>query len=103
MRISADKKAKLTLGELYRRMSSDFRAVRPADHASCVMPMVVESHDEEDETNWRVEPLTSHCAFCRCLTLMIAEEYAGRFAVRHFPQTAPAAVPLVSAHFCGAD
>ena len=103
MKKTADKKLKVTLGELYRRMSSDFRAVRPEDHASCVMPMVVESDAEDGDTNWKVEPLTSQCAFCRCLTLMIAEEYSGRFVVRHFPHTEPAKAPFVSGYFCGAD
>lgn len=102
MRKNAKDKAKLTLGELYRRMSSDFRAVRPRDHAGCVMPMVVPAR-EGSESNWAVEPLTSHCAFCRCLTLMIAEEYAGRVVVRHFPETAPAATPFVPGRFCAAD
>ncbi len=103
MKKSARDKATVTLGELYRRMSSDFRAVRPQGHASCVMPMVVASHDQSGDSNWKVEPLTSHCAFCRCLTLMIAEEYSGRFVVRHFPETAPATTTFVSGYFCAAD
>ncbi len=103
MKKNASQKAKLTLGELYRRMSSDFRAVRPEGHASCVMPMVVQSDEEGGDSNWKVEPLTSHCAFCRCLTLMIAEEYSGRFEVRHFPDPAPATTVFVPGHFCAAD
>ena len=99
-------KVQLTLGDLYRRMSADFRAVRPDDHSACVMPMVVAFHDEEDkDTNWTVEPLTSFCPFCHSLSEMIVTEYSMRYQVRYFPQRArdhtPA--PMLSGYFCAAD
>jgi hypothetical protein len=95
-------KVQVTLGELYRRMSADFRAVRPADHAACVMPMVVASELEEGP-NWSVEPLTSFCPFCRSLSQMIVAEYAMRFQVRYFPQLARAPEPFIAGDDCAAD
>ena len=79
-------KVQVTLGELYRRMSADFRAVRPEDHAACVMPMVVASDPEASDANWAVEPLTSFCPFCNNISQMIVAEYATRFEVRYFPR-----------------
>jgi hypothetical protein len=98
-------KVQVTLGELYRRMSADFRAVRPADHSACVMPMVVAPEGEEEERgSWTVEPLTSFCPFCSSITEMIVAEYATRFEVRHFPRTVRAPQPLLSQHYyCAAD
>lgn len=95
-------KVRITLGELYRRMSADFRAARPEDHAACVMPMVVATHDDEGP-NWNVEPLTSFCPFCNTLSQMIVAEYATRFEVRYFPQPSRTAEPFVSGYFCAAD
>jgi hypothetical protein len=95
-------KVQVTLGELYRRMSADFRAVRPADHAACVMPMVVAS-DDEAGANWRVEPLTSFCPFCNTLSQMIVSEYAPHFQVRYFPQPSRDAGPFAPGCYCAAD
>jgi hypothetical protein len=100
-RTSHKDKVQITLGELYRRMSADFRAVRPEDHAACVMPMVVAS-SAEDGANWNVEPLTSFCAFCDTISHMIVAEYAPRFEVRYFPQAARRE-PLIAGYFCAAD
>ena len=98
-------KVQLTLGDLYRRMSEDFRAVRPDDHQACVMPMVVAFHDEEEkDTNWTVEPLTSFCPFCHSLSAMIVTEYSTRFQVRYFPQRlVREAAPRTTGYFCAAD
>lgn len=98
-------KVQVTLGELYRRMSADFRAVRPADHAACVMPMVVQTDDDEDGDthDWTVEPLTSFCPFCSPLTQMIVEEYSTRFEVRYFPRTARMSEPFIPSYYCAAD
>jgi hypothetical protein len=95
-------KVLITLGELYRRMSGDFREVRPADHGACVMPMVVASHDE-DGPNWRVEPLSSFCPFCSNLSQMIVAEYAQGYQVRYFPQPSRSPDPFMPGYICAAD
>lgn len=103
MKSTADKdKVQVTLGELYRRMSEDFRAVRPAEHSACVMPMVVAAQGEEGP-NWAVEPLTSFCPFCRSLSQMIVAEYATRHQVRYFPLAARPSEPFIAGYFCAAD
>src|SRR5438309_9555224 len=94
-------KVQLTLGDLYRRMSADFRAVRPENHQACVMPMVVAFHDEEaKDTNWTVEPLTSFCPFCHTLSQMIVSEYSTRYRVRYVPQRVPReSAPVASGYY----
>jgi hypothetical protein len=99
---SGNKKVQATLGELYRRMSADFRAVRPADHRACVMPMVVRSRNPESEANWSVEALTSFCPFCTALTGMIAAEYSHHYEVKFFPEEQPDSElePLPTGYYC---
>ena len=94
-------KVQVTLGELYRRMSADFRAVRPDDHSACVMPMVVAS--DKDGANWSVEPLTSFCPFCSSISQMIVAEYAASFQVRYFPKATRGLERFVAGYFCAAD
>ena len=94
-------KVQVTLGELYRRMSADFRAVRPVDHAGCVMPMVVASQADEGP-NWKVQALTSFCPFCDSITAMIVAEYSSRFQVRYFPQDARVQ-RFIAGYYCAAD
>jgi hypothetical protein len=83
-------------------MSTEFRAVRPEDHAACVMPMVVATKDEDAASNWNVEPLTSFCPFCDSISRMIVAEYSSRFQVSYFPQS-PRPEPQVIGYYCAAD
>ena len=75
-------KAQLSPGELYRRMSEDFRARRAANHGGCVMPMVVCRADSPLSVNWGLEPLTAPCVQCEPLALDIAWRHAERYDVR---------------------
>ena len=95
-------KVQLTLGELYRRMSAEFRSIRPSDHAACVMPMVVAA-DNEDGRNWNVEPLSSFCPFCGSLTQMIVAQFATQYRVRYFPQPSRTAEPFFAGYHYAAD
>src|SRR5512147_1922358 len=80
-RVAGDRPA-LTPGDLYRRMSLEFRARRAANHGGCVMPMVVCRPDSALSVNWSLEPLTASCAQCEPIALAIAWRHAERFDVR---------------------
>ncbi len=84
-------RARLTPGNLYYRMSSEFRFARPREHGSCIMPMVVAGTGGWTSANWHVERMTSCCAPCERLAGRIARRYAARFDVLDFPRTPPAA------------
>jgi hypothetical protein len=71
----------LTPGELYRRMSAEFKERRSADHAGCVMPMVICHSDSPLSINWGLEALTARCAQCEPLILDIAWRHAGAYDV----------------------
>jgi len=72
----------LTPGQLYRRMSADFRSRRPRGHGACVMAMVASAGTRGSGPNWRIERLTSHCPVCDALSRRIAGRYAQRFDLR---------------------
>ena len=71
----------VTPGELYRRMSADFKARRARNHGSCVMPMVVCRADTALSVNWGLEPLTARCLQCEPVALDIAWRYAEQYDV----------------------
>jgi hypothetical protein len=75
-------RASITPGDLYRRMSTEFRNRRAANHGSCVMPMVVCRRETPLSLNWGLEQLTASCAQCEALSLDIAWRHAERFEVR---------------------
>lgn len=81
-RAAAGERPALTPGDLYRRMSLEFRARRAANHGGCVMPMVVCRPDSALSVNWSLEPLTASCAQCEPIALAIAWRHAERFDVR---------------------
>lgn len=72
----------VTPGDLYRRMSNEFRARRAAGHGGCVMPMVVFRRDSGRHANWDVETLTTQCPGCERLASRISRRYAARFDLR---------------------
>lgn len=82
----------LTPGELYRRMSAEFKERRAADHAGCVMPMVVCHADSPLSINWGLEALTARCMQCEPLVLDIAWRYAESFDVQR-PHLQPTLAP----------
>jgi hypothetical protein len=72
----------VTPGDLYRRMSNEFRTRRPAGHGGCVMPMVVFRRDSGRRANWDVEMLITQCPVCERLASRISRRYAARFDLR---------------------
>ena len=80
-RVASDRPA-LTPGDLYRRMSAEFRARRAANHGGCVMPMVICRPGSALSVNWSLEALTAPCQQCEPIALQIAWRYAERFDVR---------------------
>jgi hypothetical protein len=80
----------LTPGDLYRRMSAEFRYQRPEDHRGCVMPVIVfAARAGGTDANWRVERLASHCPECTAIAGPIASRHAARFDIFHFTPSAP--------------
>jgi hypothetical protein len=77
----AGERPTLTPGELYRRMSAEFKERRARNHGHCVMPMVVCRTDSALSVNWGLEPLTARCLQCEPLALGIAWRYAERYDV----------------------
>lgn len=75
-------------GELYRRMSIEFKERRAANHGNCVMPMVVCHSDSPLNVNWGLEALTARCAQCEPIVLEIAWRYAEAYDV-HRPHLQP--------------
>lgn len=78
----------LTPGELYRRMSAEFKERRARNHGSCVMPMVKCRADDALSVNWGLEALTARCLQCEPVVLDIAWRYAEQFDVR-LPEAQP--------------
>jgi hypothetical protein len=78
----------LTPGELYRRMSAEFKERRAGNHGGCVMPMVLCRADGALSVNWGLEPLTARCLQCEPVVLDIAWRYAEQFDVR-LPEAQP--------------
>jgi hypothetical protein len=74
----------LTPGDLYRRLSADFRSRRPHDHRACVMPMVVFRRRETRAPNWTTERLSSHCAHCTPVVDAVVRRHAARFDISDF-------------------
>ena len=81
----------LTPGELYRRMSAEFKQLRPADHAGCVMPMVVCHSDSALGVNWGLDAVTARCTCCEAIVLDIAWRYAESYDVQR-PHLQPSLV-----------
>lgn len=86
----------ITPGELYRRMSVEFKERRAANHGNCVMPMVVCHSDSALNVNWGLEALTARCAQCEPIVLDIAWRYAEAYDVRR-----PHLQPSLSVHGIG--
>jgi hypothetical protein len=78
----------LTPGELYRRMSADFKQRRARNHGACVMPMVMCRADGPLSVNWGLEPLTARCMQCEPIVLDIAWRHAERYDVK-LPEAQP--------------
>jgi hypothetical protein len=82
----------LTPGELYRRMSTEFKARRAGNHAACMMPMVSCRPDGALSLNWGLELLTARCTQCEPIVLDIAWRFAERYDVR-LPEAQPSLSP----------
>jgi len=94
----------LAPGDLYRRMSAEFRYERPEDHGGCVMPVIVSAARRNDcEANWRIERLSSHCAECSAIAAPIARRYASRYDVFDFTPSAPSMAEILGAELQAAD
>jgi len=94
----------LTPGDLYRRMSAEFRYERPEDHRGCVMPVIVSAaRCNGCEANWRIERLSSHCAECSAIAAPIARRYASRYDVFDFTPSAPSMAEILGAELQAAD
>src|SRR4051794_23652444 len=65
----------ITPGELYRRMSAEFKERRARNHGTCVMPMVACHAESALSVNWGLEPLTARCLQCEPIVLEIAWHY----------------------------
>lgn len=88
----------LTPGDLYRRMSAEFRYERTEDHRGCVMPVIVlAARRNASEANWRIERLSSHCPECSAIAAPIARRYASRFDVFDFTPSAPSMAEILGA------
>lgn len=88
----------LTPGNLYRRMSAEFRHQRPEDHRGCVMPVIVSATPRDGcEANWGIERLASHCPECSAIAAPIAGRYASRFDVFDFTPSAPSMAEILGA------
>jgi len=85
----------ITPGELYRRMSAEFKERRPADHGTCMMPMVVCHSDSALSVNWGLESLTGRCGKCERIVLDIAWRFAETYDV-HRPHLQPSLTPRKS-------
>src|SRR3954469_6072546 len=77
----AGKRTTLTPGQLYRRMSAEFKERRAANHGACLMPMVECRADSALSANWSLEALTAPCSQCEAVVLEIAWDYAERYDV----------------------
>jgi hypothetical protein len=71
----------ITPGELYRRMSAEFKQRRAHNHGGCVMPMVLCRADSALSVNWGLEALTARCLQCEPIALDIAWRYAAHYDV----------------------
>jgi hypothetical protein len=78
----------LTPGELYRRMSAEFKERRARNHGTCVMPMVLCRNDGAFSVNWGLEPLTARCLQCEPIVLDIAWRHADLYDVK-LPEAQP--------------
>jgi hypothetical protein len=93
---SAGRRPALTPGELYRRMSAEFKESRAPDHGNCVMPMVACNADSPLGVNWGLEQLTARCMRCEAVALEIAWRYAETYDVRR-PHLQPSLSPATAA------
>lgn len=82
----------LTPGELYRRMSAEFKRRRAPDHGHCVMPMVICHADSALGVNWGLEQLTARCLQCEAIALEIAWRHAESYDVQR-PHLQPSLLP----------
>lgn len=75
-------KKTLTPGNLYARLSAEFRRLRPAGCQSCNMPMLyaIERVDG-DYANWRVEHIDRVCHDCLPVVADIVRRHAAEFDV----------------------
>src|SRR3954462_8261074 len=85
---AAGPRPSLTPGELYRRMSAEFKERRARNHGGCVMPMVACRTDDALSVNWGPEALTARCLKGEPIVLDIAWRYAERFDVK-LPEAQP--------------
>ena len=86
----------LAPGDLYRRMSAEFRHARPEDHRGCLMPVIVSAARRSAcEANWKIERLGSHCPECSAIAAPIARRYASRFDVFDFTPSAPSMAEIL--------
>lgn len=65
----------VTPGQLYRLLSAEFRAQRPA-RCSCRVPMVCACEPGPEGSNWRLEPRGRSCGRCDALLASLARRYA---------------------------
>jgi hypothetical protein len=65
----------ITPGQLYRLLSAEFRAHRPA-RCACRAPMVAAREPASGGANWQLEPRLRTCGACDALVASLARRYA---------------------------